>query len=174
LTSPAQGEAGEGFSKCPTPHLFQKHGLEKAEAYLLANPPKEASECFVHGDCHCASVLWEGGSVSAALDYEISGTGMREFDLAWALVLRPGQKFLKKRRSGNASFRGTPKTSAFPMPALVHLLLPVSSRFFLWDEACRQEPRKIMDETVLRQSLWLPDFSCRPAASNSDKNGTNT
>ena len=29
------------------------------------------------------------------LDYELSGYGSREYDLAWALILRPGQQFLR-------------------------------------------------------------------------------
>ena len=52
------------------------------------------SKGFCHGDFHYANILWKDGHMSAILDFELSGWGNREFDIAWALILRPGQKFL--------------------------------------------------------------------------------
>lgn len=67
----------------------------------------QGTKCFIHGDCHYANILWKNGRVSALLDFELAGHGSREYDLAWALVLRPGQKFLKtevERRAVLASY----------------------------------------------------------------------
>jgi aminoglycoside phosphotransferase len=142
------------FFELPDHAFFEKHGLEKAEAYLLENPPVGASTCFVHGDCYYANVLWEGEKVSAVLDYELSGTGIREFDLAWALVLRPGQKFLKTAKERERFLSGYAETLRFSMPALVHYFLLVSCHFYpLGNEAYQQEIKRILDETILRQSL---------------------
>lgn len=77
------------------PHRFYvDYKLEYIEKYLL-EAKFEENECFIHGDCHYANILWNNYKVSALLDYELSGYGSREYDLAWALILRPGQKFLK-------------------------------------------------------------------------------
>ena len=76
-------------------HEFYVHNeLEYIEHYLLETKIKD-TKCFIHGDCHYANILWKNYNVSCLLDYELSGYGSREYDLAWALVLRPGQKFLK-------------------------------------------------------------------------------
>lgn len=68
----------------------------------------EESKCFIHGDCHYANILWQKGKVSALLDYELSGYGSCEYDLAWAPILRPGQRFLMtkvEREAVLASYR---------------------------------------------------------------------
>lgn len=65
--------------------------------YLTANQPKEINRCFCHGDFHYANILWENKHISAILDFELSGMGNREFDIAWALILRPRQKFLNTK-----------------------------------------------------------------------------
>ena len=54
-----------------------------------------ASPCFCHGDFHYGNILWENHHISGILDFELSGYGCKEFDIAWALFRRPGQKFLK-------------------------------------------------------------------------------
>lgn len=77
------------------PHAFYvENNLTYIEEYL-ATASFEESMGFIHGDCHYANILWEDFEVSCLLDYELSGYGSREYDLAWALVLRPGQKFLQ-------------------------------------------------------------------------------
>lgn len=77
------------------PHeFFVDNELKYIEQYLLETKIED-TKCFIHGDCHYANILWKNYKVSCLLDYELSGYGSREYDLAWALVLRPGQKFLK-------------------------------------------------------------------------------
>lgn len=77
------------------PHEFYiENKLEYIEQYLMKTKIED-TKCFIHGDCHYANILWKDYKVSCLLDYELSGYGSREYDLAWALVLRPGQKFLQ-------------------------------------------------------------------------------
>lgn len=77
------------------PHDFYvQEELQYIENYLLETKVED-NKCFIHGDCHYANVLWTDYEVSCLLDYELSGYGSREYDLAWALILRPGQRFLK-------------------------------------------------------------------------------
>lgn len=84
------------------PHKFYvNYELEYIEKYLL-EAKFEENKGFIHGDCHYANILWDNNKVSALLDYELSGYGSREYDLAWALILRPGQKFLKTNEERTA------------------------------------------------------------------------
>jgi aminoglycoside phosphotransferase (APT) family kinase protein len=76
--------------------FYHTNGFEYVEEYLL-NTKRNDSYCFIHGDCHYANILWQDQVVTGLLDFELSGYGSREYDIAWALVLRPGQKFLKTR-----------------------------------------------------------------------------
>lgn len=77
--------------------FYVDNGLEYIEHYLLETKVQDR-KCFIHGDCHYANILWKDYKVSCLLDYELSGYGSREYDLAWALVLRPGQRFLKTEK----------------------------------------------------------------------------
>lgn len=79
----------------PSLERVEKQGLQFAYDYLLANQPQEINKCFCHGDFHYANILWKDKHISAILDFELSGIGNKEFDIAWALVHRPGQRFLK-------------------------------------------------------------------------------
>ena len=42
-----------------------------------------------------ANILWAGHHISGILDFELAGYGNKEFDIAWAVFRRPGQKFLR-------------------------------------------------------------------------------
>ena len=55
----------------------------------------KGSISFCHGDFHYANILWEEHHISGILDFALSGYGNKEFDIAWALFRRPGQKFLQ-------------------------------------------------------------------------------
>lgn len=91
------------------------------------------SYCFIHGDCHYANILWQEGKVTSLLDYELSGYGIREFDLAWALVLRPGQKFLKTEIERNLFLEEYSKYEEYNEEALDYYLVLVAMFFFSID-----------------------------------------
>lgn len=83
-------------------HIPEQTGFEELDLrfvydYLITNRPKEINRCFCHGDFHYANILWENKNISAILDFELSGIGNKEFDIAWALFLRPGQSFLNTK-----------------------------------------------------------------------------
>jgi len=82
------------FFHIPKKQYFSEHDIEFVYDYLISNQPQTINKCFCHGDFHYANILWDGGHLSAILDFELSGTGNREYDIAWALILRPGQRFL--------------------------------------------------------------------------------
>ena len=63
--------------------------------YLKENNYEKVMDTFIHGDFHYANILWYNNAISGVLDWEYSGLGHKEQDIAWALVVRPGQQFFK-------------------------------------------------------------------------------
>lgn len=84
------------FFHIPSKVYFEENGLDLSiYEYLNSNKPEIINYCFCHGDFHYANVLWENKNISGILDFELAGIGNKEFDIAWAIILRQGQKFLR-------------------------------------------------------------------------------
>lgn len=62
--------------------------------YLIKNEPEINFNTFIHGDFHYANVYWKNNKLSGVLDWEYSGKGFKEQDIAWSLVLRNSQLFM--------------------------------------------------------------------------------
>jgi len=86
--------ADRRFFHAPSSAELEKLGLLPL-AKFFENAPESAVTVFCHGDFHYANVLWNEGHISGILDFELAGFGNRDFDIAWATALRPGQKFFK-------------------------------------------------------------------------------
>lgn len=93
LQPAAKPVADRRFFHRPEEELLKKADVLFLRDFLLREPPVGAA-CFCHGDFHYANILWERGHISGLLDFELAGYGCREFDIAWALIRRPGQKFM--------------------------------------------------------------------------------
>ena len=87
--------------------------LKKLNLLFLADyfdrKPLQGETVFCHGDFHYANVLWKDQHISAILDFELAGYGNRDFDIAWALFLRPGQRFLKTDKEQALFIKGYQK-----------------------------------------------------------------
>ena len=116
------------FFDRPGPEHIRRYGLEDLAALLDSCPPGGESRCFVHGDFHYANVLWQDGAVSAVLDWELAGAGVREFDMAWAVLLRPGQRFLDTPEEIEAFLAGYGARQSFSRRAFAHYYI----RAALW------------------------------------------
>ena len=136
------------FFDLPHPDYLAKHRLEDFAAYLSAHPPEGESRCFVHGDFHYANILWRDGRVAAVLDYELSGRGVREFDLAWAVLLRPGQEFLKTTGEIERFLKGY--GLPFSYPAFRYYYILAALWFYgMGDEAYQTDLRRILERLAL-------------------------
>lgn len=82
------------FFHAPSDEMLASLGLEELQPFF-AEPPGTSVRCFCHGDFHYANILWDRQHISGILDFELSGYGDRDFDIAWALFRRPGQRFLR-------------------------------------------------------------------------------
>lgn len=94
------------FHDIPEKDFFKKNELEEVYDWLLINKPMSVNRCFIHGDFHYANILWKDKHISGVLDFELAGMGNREFDIAWALILRPGQQFMKSDAELQEFIRG--------------------------------------------------------------------
>ena len=68
--------------------------VQKYVNFLVDNDYDKNLNTFIHGDFHYANVLWKNKKISGILDWEYSGLGHKEQDIAWSLIVRPNQKFL--------------------------------------------------------------------------------
>lgn len=63
-------------------------------SYLKDNRPIFNLNTFIHGDFHYANIYWKNKEISGVLDWEYSGKGYKEQDIAHALILRNTQTFM--------------------------------------------------------------------------------
>lgn len=119
----------------PPPEHFEKHGLEFVHEYLMKHQPKEIHRCFCHGDFHYANILWKDKHISAILDFELSGMGNKEFDIAWALILRPGQRFMKTGEEIRRFLEGYLSQGSFNTEYLKYYMVLIYSRFYDFGES---------------------------------------
>lgn len=90
----APEQADRKYHHRPPAELLAQLDLSHLEDFFAAPPPTSPT-VFCHGDFHYANLLWDKGHISAILDFELSGYGNRDFDIAWAMFCRPGQRFLR-------------------------------------------------------------------------------
>lgn len=94
------------FFDIPSMDHLSENNIDFIFDFLNTNKPKHINKCFCHGDFHYANVLWDNKKISAVLDWELSGIGNKEFDIAWAIINRPSQKFLKTDKEINEFLKG--------------------------------------------------------------------
>ncbi len=110
--------------------FFETHDLLNVHHYLESHQPAQINTCFVHGDFHYANLLWQNGKISAVLDYELSGIGNREFDIAWTCFLRPGQNFLNTRDEVELFLEGYRSEQDFSREWFTYSYLLIASWFY--------------------------------------------
>lgn len=94
------------FFDIPPLDYLKEYNIDFTYEYLVKNKPSSINKCFCHGDFHYANILWKDHSLAGVLDWELSGFGNKEFDIAWAIINRPGQKFLKTKKEINEFLKG--------------------------------------------------------------------
>ena len=94
LTPHAEKVKDRKFFHAPSDELLESLSLNSLRS-VFKKHPKNQVQCFCHGDFHYANILWDDHHISGILDFELSGYGNRDFDIAWALFRRPGLDFLK-------------------------------------------------------------------------------
>lgn len=82
-------------------------------SWLKKNEPIFDSNTFIHGDFYYGNILWDNYSICGIIDWEYSGYGFKEQDIAWALILRPCQTFLKTSKEQEEFLNGYKSIGAY-------------------------------------------------------------
>ena len=120
------------------------HGLAKVKHentfvtaindWLVENKPLTINRVFIHGDHHYANLLWDEKTISGVLDWELAGLGNKEFDLAWAIVLRPSQRFFTTKFEEEEILNGYCKMTNFDHQAYSYYKVQIMSHFSLFSD----------------------------------------
>lgn len=146
LSVPCEPVRERPFFRFPEP---TDPALTALRSWAERRRPAEDPSCFVHGDCHYANVLWQDGRVSAVLDWELSGWGSQAFDMAWAVVTRPGQRFLTTMDELKAFLRGYEQTRAYPRLAFACAYIKIACWFYrLGDEKDKAALLRMMTDVA--------------------------
>lgn len=105
--------------------------LGKYIKYLYKNKPKITYNTFIHGDFHYANILWKNNEINGVIDFEYSGLGFREQDIAWSIILRPTQHFMNKKNDLLAFLKGYKSISSYDLNSLKWCLINGYCHFYL-------------------------------------------
>lgn len=108
---------------------------------------------FVHGDYHFGNVLWQGKKVSGIIDFEYSGIGIKEKDIAFALALKPKMIFMDNLLDIEAFLNGYKSVSNFNIEALIYYY-----NLFLLDEYSKIKDIKFRNK-ILKLLKLLDDIN---------------
>jgi aminoglycoside phosphotransferase (APT) family kinase protein len=138
------------FFEIPVMQYAAKYNLLNSLEYLQTHTPEGETQCFVHGDFHYANILWNQNKITAVLDYELAGYGMREFDIAWALVLRPGQAFLQTIDEIRLFLEGYGEEQIFSTEAFQYEYIKVAMHFYALGDVDYQRQLRQLIQIVMQ------------------------
>jgi len=108
-----------------------KMGQEHVSNWLEKNRPISVEKCFIHGDHHYANILWDKNKIPTTLDWELCGIGWKEFDIAWALISRPSQNFLKSQCERDAFLNGYNLHSSYDKFQSIYCMVMIYQYFYI-------------------------------------------
>lgn len=114
--------------------VFSNEGLDDLYKYLIENEPKEIEKCFCHGDFHYANVLWKDYHISGIIDFELSGIGNRDFDIAWCIINRPGQLFMNTQDEIDLFLKGYSECGKYNYNNIIYYMALIYSRFYFFGD----------------------------------------
>ena len=104
--------------------------LKEYYEYLVNNKVNIEFSTFIHGDFHYGNILFKNKKISCILDFEYSGIGFKEQDIAWAIALRPTQKFLMTKKEINEFLNGYNSLGFFDYKAFLWCYINASLHFY--------------------------------------------
>lgn len=122
--------------------------LKDIFTWLENNKPKFNYDTFIHGDFHYANLLWKDYKITGILDWEYSGLGFKEQDIAWALILRPSQKFLNSIIEIEEFLKGYRELGSFDENKLIWCLVNGYTHFYLINKNKDLEYSKMLFDKI--------------------------
>ena len=121
LTPTAGPMALRRFHQPPPQEMLSELQLSHLKDFFAA-VPQPGDTVFCHGDFHYANLLWKDHRISAILDFELSGYGDRNVDIAWAIFRRHGQTFMKTDEETQRFLAGYAKHNSFDPQAVTYYM----------------------------------------------------
>lgn len=109
------------FLHTPPEALLEKLQLSSYKKYFSC-PPVSSEPVFCHGDFHYANILWQDQRISGILDFELSGYGDRNFDIAWAIFRRHGQAFMNTEAEMQHFLRGYARHGTYHPDSIIYYM----------------------------------------------------
>ena len=135
------------FFHIPDKDYCEKYSLDSVRDFLTSHIPQNHTNCFVHGDFHYANMLWDKDNISCVLDYELSGQGICEFDMAWSIFLRPSQSFADAWDDVIAFLSGY--NGKFDFASFCYYYIQIAVHFYpLGNEGYQQKVLMLIDNAV--------------------------
>lgn len=119
--------------------------------YLKSNIPNFEYNTFIHGDFHYGNILWNNNIVSSVLDFEYSGIGVKEQDIAWVCILRPNQKFMDSIHDIKMFLSGYLEEGNFNIQIFKWCLINGYCHFYLMNKNNKLYIKKIL---ILLESVY--------------------
>ncbi len=113
--------------------------------YLKENHPKITFDTFIHGDFHYGNVLWQNRQIIGVVDFEYSGLGFKEQDIAWACILRPNQKFMNNIIDIKEFLKGYLNNGTFNSKSLKWCLINGYLHFYLMNESNKEYRQELLN-----------------------------
>lgn len=119
--------------------------LQPYVRYLSKNQIEANKDTFIHGDFHYGNILWYKGKISTVLDFEYSGKGFKEQDIAWATVLRPGQEFMDNVNDIKIFLSGYKEELSFNFDTYLWCLINCYCHFYNMNSNNKEYCAKILE-----------------------------
>ena len=113
--------------------------------YLINQKLEKKFDTFIHGDFHYANIIWDKEEISGVLDWEYSGIGFKEQDIAWALILRSTQKFMDTIEDINNFLNGYKTIGSYNEEKLKWCLVNGYCHFYLMNKDNEEYKNKLID-----------------------------
>ena len=78
--------------------------------------------------------MWDNYNITEILDWEYAGLGFKEQHIAWALILRLGQEFMKNEKDWNAFLKGYKSIGKYNENKLKWCLINGMLHFYLMNK----------------------------------------
>lgn len=99
--------------------------------FLINKIPNMNNDTFIHGDFHYANVLWLDKKINGVVDFEYSGKGYKEQDIAWTLIPRPSQSYDIDKNIINVFLESYKKINDYDYESFVWCFINGCAHFYL-------------------------------------------
>lgn len=127
------------IAKSKAKYLFNTNSLTSEELipyinYLKDNIPLKLNNIFVHGDFHYGNILWKDNNIIGVLDWEYSGLGIKEEDIAWSILCHPNTTLFNNINDINAFLNGYKKYNNYNEQTLFWYLINYYLYFYTYSK----------------------------------------